>query len=69
MYYPDVEPWQHGPNHVHLGTSPDVAQQGGHLYDANTMSTHAQMDLNAADPSAQALLRFLMQSDYEFSMR
>lgn len=68
LFYPDVDPWQQRPDHGYFNVSPDAGQQRD-SYNPNVGTSQAQPDLNVADPSAQALLRFLMQSDYEFSMR
>lgn len=68
LFYSDNDPWRQGQDNGYFGIAPSMAQPGDH-YDPDVGVSQAQLDLNAADPSAQALLRFLMQSDYEFSTR
>lgn len=68
LFCSDVDPWRNGQENGYFDAAPSMAQ-GSEFYDPNVGPSQAQLDLNAADPSAQALLRFLMQSDYEFSMR
>jgi hypothetical protein len=69
LYFPDIDPWQHGINHGYFDPPPDFVQRAGIMFNGGPEGPagQASMDLNVADPSTQALLRYYMQSDQDYA--
>ncbi|GHJ84926.1 hypothetical protein NliqN6_1328 [Naganishia liquefaciens] len=68
LYFPDIDPWQHGINHGYFDPPPGFTQRAG--IPPNDVpagpANQAPVELGLTDPSTQALLRYYMQSDQDY---